>query len=169
MRRWRGGDAADLHELLLANVEHLRPWMAFVDAEPLSIEDRRAKISEWNARWDTGEDFPYAIVDVATGELLGACGLHRRIGPNGLDLGYWVRGDRSRRGIATDAAQALIQAAFSVDAISHVEIHHDAANAASQRIPEKLGFVRVGEKPDTAAAPSEIGIDVTWRLDRDPA
>jgi RimJ/RimL family protein N-acetyltransferase len=139
--------------------------MAWVAAEPLSLEERLRKITRWSTRLDAGEDFSFAI----GGELLGGCGLHRRIAPDGLELGYWARGDRTGQGVATDAARALVQAAFSVDGITHVEIHHDAANAASRRIPEKVGFTCIGERPDDIVAPAEVGIDVIWRLDRDPA
>lgn len=166
VRRWRREDAPDLHALLLANLDHLRPWMGWVAAEPLSIEERRSKIAAWAARWEAGEDFSYAIVDERGGELLGGCGLNRRIDPDCLDLGYWVRGDRTRQGVATGAASALVEAAFSVDDIAHVEIRHDAANAASRRIPEKLGFTWIGERRDRVVAPAEVGIDVIWRLDR---
>jgi RimJ/RimL family protein N-acetyltransferase len=168
VRRWRLEDAPDLHALLLANLEHLRPWMGWVAAEPLLLEERRSKIAAWRARWGAGEDFAYAIVDDAGGELLGGCGLNRRIAPDALDLGYWVRGDRTSQGVAADAAGALVEAAFTVDGITHVEIHHDAANAASRRIPEKLGFTFLGERQAAIVAPAEVGIDVTWRLDRDP-
>jgi RimJ/RimL family protein N-acetyltransferase len=166
--RWRPEDAGALHGLLLANLEHLRPWMGWVAVEPLSLEERRGKIAGWCTRWDAGEDFSFAIVDLG-GELLGGCGLHRRIAPDGLELGYWVRADRTGRGVATDAARALVEAAFSVDGITHVEIHHDAANAASRRIPEKVGFTCIGRHRGDVAAPAEVGIDVIWRLDRDPA
>ncbi len=168
VRRWHLDDAPHLHALLLANLEHLRPWMGWVAAEPLPLEDRRSTITTWSTRWAAGEDFPYAIVDDADGELLGGCGLHRRIAPDGLELGYWVRGDRTGQGIATDAARALVEAAFSVDGITHVEIHHDAANAASRRIPEKLGFTCIGERRDGVDAPAEVGIDVLWQLNRNP-
>ena len=169
MRRWRVEDAEALHELLLANLDHLRPWMAWIEAEPVDLAARRSKIRAWRDQWDAGEDFSYAIVDVGNGELLGACGLHRRIGAGGLELGYWIRGDRTGQGIATDAARALCEAAFSLDDITRVEIHHDAANTASARIPEKIGFQRVGERPDDVVAPAEVGIEVVWRLDRDAA
>lgn len=166
MRRWTLEDAPDLHALILANLEHLRPWMGWISSEPLSIEERRSKMAAWHIRWEGGEDFSYAIVDDAGGELLGGCGLNRRTAPDGLDLGYWVRGDRTGQDIATDAAGALVEAAFSVDGITHVEIRHDAANAASRRVAEKLGFTCIGEQRDDVVAPAEVGIDVIWRLDR---
>lgn len=165
IRRWVDADAAPLHALVLANLDHLRPWMAWIAAEPLSLPERQARIAEWTRRWDDDEDFSYAITDTS-GDLLGSCGLHRRIGPTGLEIGYWVRGDRVGQGIATRAVAALTDAAFTVDGIDHVEIHHDAANLASRRIPEKNAFALVGESPDRPTAPAELGINLTWRRPR---
>jgi ribosomal-protein-serine acetyltransferase len=50
-----------------------------------------------------------------------------------------------------------------------VEIHHDAANVASGRIPAKLGYARLGERPAAdlqPAAPGEVGTDVVWQFTR---
>lgn len=168
VRRWCLDDTHSLHELLLANLDHLRPWMGWVVAEPLSLGERRSKVSGWVARWNAGEDYSYAIVGDSGGELLGGCGLHRRVAPDGLGIGYWVRGDRTGQGIVTDAVRALVEAAFNVDGITFVEIHHDAANKASRRVPEKAGFALIEERPAEVAAPSEVGIDVIWRLERKP-
>jgi len=33
-------------------------------------------------------------------------------------------------------------------------------------VSEKNGFELVGESPDEAVAPSEVGVDVTWRRRR---
>ena len=71
VRRWRSEDAPDLHALLLANLEHLRPWMGWVAAEPLSLEERRSKIAAFGSRWEAGEEFSYAIVDDPGCELRG--------------------------------------------------------------------------------------------------
>jgi ribosomal-protein-serine acetyltransferase len=83
IRRWVDADAAPLHALILANLDHRRPWMAWIAAEPLRLAEREAKIGEWTRRWDDGVDFPYAIAD-GSWDLPGGCGLHRRIGPAGL-------------------------------------------------------------------------------------
>jgi hypothetical protein len=32
--------------------------------------------------------------------------------------------------------------------------------------PERLGYELVGEAPDERAAPAEMGIDCTWRMER---
>lgn len=165
LHRWRADDAHDLHELVLANLEHLRPWMGWVAAEPLPIEERLSKVATWGARWTEGKDFAYAVVH-DDGELVGGCGLKRCASTEALAIGYWVRGDRTGQGIATDAVRALLKSAFSMEGINHAEIHHDVANLASRRVPEKLGFTRVEERATEAVAPAEAGIDVIWRLDR---
>ena len=166
IRRWHVADAAALDEMIAASVEHLRPWMPWVRDEPLSADERADKIIGWVKSWDAGESFTCAIVEDAGG-LLGTCGLRRPVETRDcLAIGYWVRAGRTGEGIATAAVRALIEAGFSVDGIDSLEIVHDAANTASARVPEKVGFIRVSESPVEPSAPGEVGIDVTWRLHR---
>lgn len=164
VRRWRPEDASALHVLVLANVDHLRPWMPWASDEPLSSDARRELVDTWVSAWDAGADFAFAIVDTSGDELLGACGAHRRIGPGGLEIGYWVRSDMTGRGIAPAAVRAVVASVRVLDAVDHLEIHHDAANLASGRVAEKAGFRRVEERPDEVSAPGEVGIEVVWRL-----
>ena len=37
------------------------------------------------------------------GEAIGVCGLHHRIGPDGVEIGYWVAQSHCRRGAAVRA------------------------------------------------------------------
>ena len=88
-------------------------------------------------------------------QIVGGCGLHRRVGPGGLEIGYWVHAAWTRRGLATAAVRQLAAEAFADPAIAFVEIHHDPANVASGAVAAVAGFTRV------AAAPRAI-----WRLSR---
>ena len=45
--------------------------------------------------------------------LLGICGLHARLGPGALEIGYWVDVRRTRQGITTLAAAALSELALA--------------------------------------------------------
>jgi ribosomal-protein-serine acetyltransferase len=67
--------------------------------------------------------------------------------------------------LATEAARLLTDAALALPDISHVEIHHDKANAASAGVPRKLGFDPLGEEPDEPEAPADSGIECRWRMD----
>ena len=138
------------------------PWAAH---EPLLIEQRRALIGEWERDWQAGGD---AVMGVFfNGAIAGGCGLHHRIGPGGLEIGYWTHPRFLRAGIATSAARLLTDAAFARADVTHVEIHHDKANQASAGIPRKLGYRLIREVQDRAEAPGEIGLSCEWQLPRE--
>jgi hypothetical protein len=58
----------------------------------------------------------------------------------GVQFLYWVGEAYNGLGIATEVTQLLVDRAFLGFVYEYVEIHTDAANLASRRIPEKLGF-----------------------------
>jgi RimJ/RimL family protein N-acetyltransferase len=138
--------------------------MAWLDGEPQTLQERRRMLAGWQRDWLRGGD---VLLGMFVGDrVAGSCGLHRRRGPDVLEIGYWTHPAFTRRGLATTAARLLTGAAFSLPGIARVEIHHDEANAASAGVPRRLGFVLAGKTPDEAAAPAEVGIDWCWQMDR---
>jgi len=163
VRRWRIEDAPLMHEAVTESVEHLRPWMPWIADEPLTVDQRRDLIAGWQSLWDSGD----RIYGMFVGdEAVGGCGLHARIGRGGLEIGYWVRAGRTGRGYATAASRLLTDLAFTSPDIDRVEIRHDATNAASSRVPAKLGYVRVDDLHRPPVAPAETGVDHVWRMAR---
>jgi ribosomal-protein-serine acetyltransferase len=167
LRRWQNADVEVLHEAVLDSADHLRPWMPWAAGEPVTLEDRRERIRAWIESWEAGEEYAYAIEE--EGRVVGACSLVRRIGEGGLEIGYWVRPEVEGRGVAGAAAGALTAAAFGIDGVTHVEIHHDVANVRSGRIPERLGFEHIEDRPDEVLASGEAGVERIWRRDRERA
>jgi ribosomal-protein-serine acetyltransferase len=165
LRRWRPDDAAALLAAVIESQEQLRPWMSWADRYDA---DKAAEyLRGCQAQWDSGSAFAYAIV--VGDHIVGSAGLHGRVGYGGLEIGYWVHSGWTGRGIATDATAALTAAALALPGVDRVEIYHDAANLASGRIPAKLGYARLGERPDRNLSPSaagEAGIDVVWQFTR---
>ncbi len=164
LRWWRVDDVEAMADAVTASIEHLRPWMPWIAFEPQSLEDRRGVIEGWEADRRAGGDVVYGLW--IGGALVGGIGLHRRIGPDALEIGYWVHVDHVGRGLAGRAARVLTDLALAVPGIDRVEIHHDPANVRSGRVPEKLGFTRVGEIEVEATAPGETGRRVVWRMER---
>ena len=163
LRRWQPADATALSEAVERNIEHLRPWMPWVEDEPLDPAARLRLVDGWERAWSEGGDVVLgAFVD---GRVIGSCGLHRRCGPGGLEIGYWVDKDHLRRGIGTEIARLLTTAALGVDGVTFVEIHHDKANVASGGIPARLGYAFVGEGPDGVNAPGAVGVECIWRME----
>ncbi|MBV9337857.1 MAG: GNAT family N-acetyltransferase [Solirubrobacterales bacterium] len=164
LHRWVVEDTEALGRAVAESSEHLRPWMEWIAAEPLAIERRRAMLAEWEREWAQGGDAVYgAFVDQ---QIAGGCGLHRRIAPDGLEIGYWIHPTFLRRGLATRVARLLTDAAFTLPGITHVEIHHDKANLASAGVPGNLGFEWLGKVRDQPAAPGELGLEWRWRMER---
>jgi RimJ/RimL family protein N-acetyltransferase len=160
LERW-ADDLEQLHEVVSSTIEHLLPWMPW--ARELDRDARARFLRESEEGWAAGGRFEYAIRD-AQAVLIGGIGLMSRIGPRGLEIGYWVHAAHTRRGVATLAAAGLTQAGLALAEVNHVEIHHDEANVASGRVPARLGFSRMGTFAQKPTAPGEVGVEVRWRL-----
>ena len=165
IRQWQLDDLPALSDAITASREHLRPWMAWIVDEPLADADRLALIRSWGVARESGGEAVYGAF--VGDEVVGSCGLHRRSGPEVLEIGYWVHVDHLGRGYASEIAATLTTAAFAVPGIELVEVHHDEANTRSRALPERLGFVYVGSKPDPPVAPNEIGVDIAWSITRE--
>lgn len=161
--RWRESDLGDLQRAVNENRAHLMPWLAWAsDESPGAVA---AFLRESGAGWRRGERFEYGIWSEHEPTLLGSAGLMARLGPGGLEIGYWVGAEHTRRRVATRAAAMLTGAAFALPTVDRVEIHHDEANGASGGVPAALGFRRVGTFPRApAGAPAETGREVRWRM-----
>lgn len=164
VRLWQEDDAAALARAVQESLEHLRPWMPWAAEEPVGEDARRTWIRDRAAEAARGGDRAYGLF--LGDRVVGGCGLHRRIAPGGLEIGYWVHVDFTRRGFATGAAGFAAQEAFAQPGVDHVEIHHDAANEASGRVAAALGFRYVAEQRRPPQAPGESGVLRVWRLDR---
>jgi RimJ/RimL family protein N-acetyltransferase len=160
LRTWKPEDVEAMAAAVTASIDHLVPFMPWAALEPQSIDERLKLIAGWDAEWRNGGDVLFGVF--LDGTPVGGCGLHRRLGPNALEIGYWVHVDHVRQGYAKEASAALTDLAFTVDGVERVEIHHDRANGASRAVPESLGYEFAGETPDAVTSPGEDGIDCTW-------
>jgi RimJ/RimL family protein N-acetyltransferase len=164
LRHWQVDDAPALSRAVQESLEHLRPWMPWAADEPRSGASRAGLIRQWERdRLGGGDEVLGIFVD---GQVAGGCGLHRRIGDQGLEIGYWVHAGFIRRGVATEVVRQLCERAFADPAIARVEIHHDRANVASGAVAAKSGFIPVEENERPRQAPSHHGVERVWRLTR---
>ncbi len=165
-RAYERSDAEALEAAVAASLEHLRPWMAWAAGPPAGVAWRQGWIRDVRAEEADGGDRYRGFFDARTGELLGGGGLHRRIGPRAWEIGYWVRADRVRRGVATAAVRALVAEAFADPEVEAVQIHHDDANAASGGVARRAGFTDLGTFAVEPVAPADTGVERRWRLER---
>jgi len=85
----------------------------------------------------------FAVVELATGNVMGYCGLHDEIiaGRHEVSLGYRLFGEHWHRGYATEASKALLDWAQGHRKISRVVATIDPLNLASLSVAKKLGMV----------------------------
>jgi RimJ/RimL family protein N-acetyltransferase len=161
LRRTTVEDASAIARAVGENVAHLSPYMPWANDEENATEAfQRARIEGILAAADP-EHYGY-LIEGPAGPMLGTIGIHTRQGPGVLEIGYWVHVDHTRRGVCTAAAGVLTDVALAVPGIERVEIHCDAANTASARVPEKLGYVLDRVVDRMPQAPAESGHWMVW-------
>lgn len=159
-------DAAD--ELFLAvrdSFVELHNWMPWAAQLP-DLAALRGVLEAADAAFESDTEWQYLLYE-KEGPLVGAAGLHRRAGPGCLEIGYWVRSDRTGRGYASEAARALTKAAFSLSFVEQVEIHMDKANEKSAAVAQNLGYRLVGQVERDILTPGHSGKVLIYRLGRD--
>lgn len=145
VRELRPSDPEEIYALVVANREHLAPWMPWA-AEP-DIGETRTYVAGALAQRARNDGFGAVILD---GEaIVGSMGFHRVDWLNrATSLGYWLAAGHQGRGAMTSAVRALVNHAFTVWALHRVEIDAAPDNVRSRAIPERLGFVQEGVRRD---------------------
>jgi RimJ/RimL family protein N-acetyltransferase len=140
VRCYDPGDARLLKESVDSSLDELRPWMPWALNEPQTLEEKVELLRRFRGQFDLGETFVYGLFSSDESELVGGSGLHTRVGPGALEIGYWIRSSQAGQGLATEASAALTRAGFELCGADRIEIHVEPANEPSLRIPLKLGF-----------------------------
>lgn len=97
-----------------------------------------------SAEWVTG-----AVVDVATGRVVGKAGFHGPPDPAGMvEVGYAVLPALRRQGYARAALEALLQRAAAEPGVRVVRASISPGNLASLGLVAQYGFVQVGGQWD---------------------
>jgi RimJ/RimL family protein N-acetyltransferase len=160
---------------LATNLDHLKPWMVWASPENATVEAQIERLKICDRGWDHGGDsvwdseagFDYTLVDTATDEVVGACGLMTRQGRPDLEIGCWVARQALGRGIAKSLAKALQAQAWRFADVDSVVWLCDDLNEASAAVALKSGFEFVGvlDEPPPNVAVSSDRVQL-WRVER---
>ncbi|GAB2786411.1 GNAT family protein [Rhabdobacter roseus] len=148
----RMGDGI-LGQVLGANVP--RKWTQFRDAfAPAYLR--------WKAHPPLRDWWTYLIIYEPDNLLIGSCGYKGEPDDQGcVEIGYEIRASHRQKGLATEAAQALVQNALTYPEVKKILAHTMPEENPSARLLQKLGFVRIGEVDH----PDE-GVVWRWELTR---
>ena len=139
LRGWRHGDEAAL--VALADNLNVSRYLRDRFPSPYRMSDAVA----WIALNASTESQTYYAIEVA-GALAGGIGIETRAAEERFsgELGYWLGEPFWGRGIMTDAVRALTRHAFDTTQLRRLSAEVVSANAASQRVLEKAGYIREG-------------------------
>lgn len=109
---------------------------------PSNRNDTAAAIRHYRQAYATRGFGRNAVIERASGELVGFCGIGMMTvdGVDQPELGYRLRRVSWGRGYATEAARACRDHAFGDLAIERLIAVIEPANVASVRVAEKIGF-----------------------------
>ena len=139
IRTYQPRDVHTYFEAARESIAEVSPHLPWLHQE-YSIEETRMWIEKVVPElWEQQSEYHFVITEVATGSILGACGLDQ---VNWVDqtanLGYWVRTSRTREGIATTASKLLVRFGFEQLQLKCIDIVTSINNIASARVAEKL-------------------------------
>lgn len=162
LHRVRASDAGAIAAAVGTSLEYLRQWLPWATPAAAERRSQLSRVAEADQWWESGIRYTYSVVTADHGTLVGEIALHRKAAEASVELGYWIAASQAGHGYATAAAAACTTLALALPGIARVEIHCDAANAASAAIARKLAYRldRVSER--TPATPGESGRLMVW-------
>ncbi|MBB1260182.1 GNAT family N-acetyltransferase [Streptomyces alkaliterrae] len=126
--------------------------------KPLTLDQAREKVRTALARAAANPRLQWSWGILNEEELIGLIALRRR-SPSMGTISYILREDTWGNGYATQAAEYVVQFAFTTAGLDRLQAMHHPGNPASGRVLLKTGFTRVGtadRDTDDGTVPYEL-------------
>jgi ribosomal-protein-serine acetyltransferase len=160
----RRDDVAAVHALTMRNLDRLRRWEPWAQAEQTPASTR------------TFTDFVLALHDQGKtvpglleheGDPVGSVSLKIDTTTQIGELGYWIDAGHEGRGVVTRAAAALRDAGFE-RGLARIEIRAATGNTRSRAVAERLGFRLEGVlRQALPVGPQRLDVALYGRLPTD--
>ncbi|MDQ3799942.1 MAG: GNAT family N-acetyltransferase [Acidobacteriota bacterium] len=141
LRHWSVADADALFEIcrdaeVMRYIGTRKPYATRAEAE---------KFLHWAVAYQKENGFcRWAVVEKASGKIIGSCGFAYPHGMPEIELGYLFDRAVWGKGFATEAARACLDYGFGKLGFREIIAITDLENIASQKVLEKIGFTQRG-------------------------
>lgn len=145
-----------MHEAVAESVADLQPWLPW--AEEYDRGSAQRFIRESVGAWAEGRAFDFTIraiddPDRHIGNVsIWPTSQQNRIG----EVGYWIRSGETGKGFGAEATMRATQIGFEEMGLHKVQLRIAVGNVGSDRIAEKIGFIREGVLRD------EVKVGARW-------
>ncbi|WP_121612491.1 GNAT family N-acetyltransferase [Mesobacillus foraminis] len=110
-----------------------------------SINDALDEISWYQSIQKNKTGIRWGITLKDQGAVIGSCGFHNSVSQHfRTEIGFELSKDHWGKGIAFEAVQAIIRYGFEHLELQRIEALIEPPNSSSQRLVEKVGFIREG-------------------------
>jgi len=142
LERIKSSDAETIFMAIDQNRSHLGKWLPFVDYTK-EVKDSETFIQTVITNREETLNEVYTIW--YKGDFAGTIGFHNTDRVNEkTEIGYWLIRDMVGNGIITRACKTLVEIAFEKMGMNRITIKCAVSNAASARVPIRLGFTFEG-------------------------
>lgn len=133
-------DSLEMWQVIEESRSHLQPWLPWVPYHTDEVAARRFA-EACAADWDAGRALRLVIRDRTSRRILGVVGLEACVHMHAsCELGYWLREAAQGKGLMTEAAGALVRAAFDRFGMHRVRVAASTSNHRSLAVIARLGF-----------------------------
>ncbi|SOC15489.1 ribosomal-protein-alanine N-acetyltransferase [Ureibacillus xyleni] len=120
--------------------------MTYYGLEPFqSINDALDEIAWYQSILNNKTGIRWGITLKEQGVVIGSCGFHNYVSQHfRTEIGFELSKEQWGKGIATEAVAAIINYGFEQMNFQRIEALIEPPNLPSQKLVEKLGFIREG-------------------------
>ncbi len=154
IREFTLDDAGAMFEAIVADRDTLLPWMPWAKNDHRELHQSMAYVTaqmQAARGLEAAKVLGLGVFDAKSGEQIGGIGIHD-LQPKtaSCEIGYWMRSTHRGKGHAPEAVAHLLSWLFTPQdddatrgglGLERARIFCSSANAASQRVPTKLGLV----------------------------
>lgn len=147
LRELENRDARELFKILSDD-----KVMYYYGSDPLvTVYEAKNVISYFKEQFTQGKAIRWAIADAQTNQLIGTIGFHNWLSQyHRAEIGFEVSQDYWQRGVASEAARAVLTYGFEEFALHRISALVAPENLASNALVQKLGFKAEGLLEDYA-------------------
>lgn len=142
MRKISKVDLGEFYEILKKN--EVGKWLGL--GKGMTFQEVERYVNKIIEHWDTHNFGVWAIINKATEEIMGHCGLRFIDDTEDIEIIYLLDPKFWGNGYATEAGNEAVQYAFNCLKVDKLTVRVRTGNSKSKKVIDKLGFEYIDDR-----------------------